>query len=108
MKFFNTPAKRPPAATDHVRPQERATVADVMLAYRLILKREADAAGLATYTQRVREGLTLDELIQSLLDSPERADRIQNGGADQAGGQVRARDVSLIDPKEVMRRYSVE
>ena len=29
-------------ATDHVRPQERATVADVMLAYRLILKREAD------------------------------------------------------------------
>ncbi len=108
MRFFNTQGKPPAAAGDSARPQERATVADVMLAYRLILKREADSAGLAAYTQRVHEGLTLDELIRSLLDSPERADRVQRGGANGAGGQARAADASLIDPKEVMRRYSVE
>ena len=79
-----------------------------MLAYRLILKREADPGGLAAYTQRVREGLTLDELIRSLLDSPERANRVQRGDANQVGEQARPADASLIDPREVMRHYSVE
>ena len=88
--------------------QEKATVADVLLAYRLILKREADPAGLAAYTKRVREGLTLDELIRSLLDSPERADRIHRGDGSELGKQTAAADPSLIDPREVMRRYSVE
>jgi len=78
-----------------------------MLAYRLVLKREADPEGLAAYTQRVREGLTLEELIQCLLDSPEREQRIRTGDVQQGTGGVRAADTSLIDPKEVMRRYSV-
>lgn len=109
MSWFRTQA--PPAASpplEPARPQEKATVADVLLAYRLILKREADPSGLATYTQRVREGLTLEELIESLLDSPEREDRIRTGDAERAGAQAPAADASLIDPKEVMRRSSVE
>lgn len=107
MRFFSTqptPAGAPP---DPVRPTERATVADIMLAYRLILKREADPTGLAAYTQRVREGLTLEELLQCLLDSPEREDRIRTGDVQQGAARVPAADVSLIDPKQVMRRYSV-
>src|SRR3954468_18004663 len=80
MKFFNTqPTPAAAAPSDPARPTEKATVADVMLAYRLILKREADPIGLAAYTQRVREGLTLEELLQCLLDSPEREHRIRTG-----------------------------
>jgi SAM-dependent methyltransferase len=108
MRFFNRQTKRPAAATDHVRPQEKATVADVMLAYRLILKREADPAGLAAYERRVGEGLTLDELIRSLLDSPERANRDSRGNATQASEPAGAAHAPLIDPKEVMRGNSVE
>ena len=108
MRFFSTPPTPAAAAPpDPVRPPEKATVADVMLAYRLILKREADPAGLAAYTQRVREGLTLEELLQCLLDSPEREDRIRAGDVQQGAARVPAADASLIDPKEVMRRYSV-
>jgi hypothetical protein len=57
-----TPARRRSAGSG--APTEKATVADIMLAYRLILKREADPAGLAAYSQRVNEGLTLEELLQ--------------------------------------------
>ena len=108
MSFFRTRATPAAAAPpDPVPPQEKATVADVVLAYRLILKREVDPTGLAAYTQRIREGLTLEELLQSLLDSPEREDRIRTGDVQQGAAQVPAADASLIDPKEVMRRYSV-
>jgi len=107
MKFFRTQPTPPAAApSDPVRPTDKATVADVVLAYRLILKREADAAGLAAYTQRVREGLTLEELLRALLDSPEREGRIRSG-EQHAAALVPAADPSLIDPKEVMRRYSI-
>ena len=48
MKFFRTqPPPTSAAPPDPARPTEKATVADIMLAYRLILKREADPAGLA-------------------------------------------------------------
>src|SRR5688572_17897718 len=108
MRFFST--QPPPAAapSEPARPTEKATVADVMLAYRLILKREADPAGLAAYTQRIHEGLTLEELVQCLLDSPEREDRIRTGDTHQGPARVAGADATLIDPKEVMRRYSVE
>ena len=62
-------------------------------------------AGLAAYTQRVREGLTLEELLRCLLDSPEREDRIRTGVVQQGAARVPAADASLIDPKQVMRRY---
>src|SRR5262245_27840821 len=107
MKFFSIQPMPAAAAADPVRPTEKATVADILLAYRLILKREADAAGLAAYTQRVREGLTLEELLQCLLDSPEREDRIRTGSRQQIAARRPEADASLIDPKEVMRRYSV-
>src|SRR5580765_101000 len=109
MRFFRTPpTPAAAAAPDPVRLTEKATVADIILAYRLILKREADPSGLAAYTQRIREGLTLEELIEGLLDSPEREDRIRTGDAQRSGAQPAAADASLIDPREVMRRYSVE
>src|SRR5437773_1563666 len=105
MSFFRTRAAAVPPAP--VPSQQKATVADVMLAYRLILKREVDPTGLAAYTQRIREGLTLEELLQSLLDSPERKDRIRRSNVGIRGAQAPAADASLIDPKDVMRRYSV-
>jgi SAM-dependent methyltransferase len=100
----------PPAAPRSVEPpppQETATVTDVLLAYRLILKREADPGGLAAYTERVREGLSLEELITCLLDSPERQDRLRGGTAPKSA-EAPAADASLIDPNDVIRRYSVE
>jgi hypothetical protein len=106
MRFFRTqPTPAAAVPPDPVRPSEKPTVTDIMLAYRLVLKREADPAGLAAYTQRVREGLTLEELLQHLLDSPEREDRIRRGDVEQEAARVPAADTSLIDPKEVMRRY---
>ena len=86
-------------------PVEKASVADVKLAYRLILKREVDAAGLAAYTQRITEGLTLDELVASLLASEERSARL---AGKFVGDSAPASSSTLIDPKEVMRRYTVE
>src|SRR6185295_4944378 len=106
MRFFSTqPTPAAAAPSNPVRPTEKATVADVMLAYRLILRREADPAGLAAYTQRVREGLTLEELLRCLLDSPEREDRLRTGDVQEGAARVPAADASLIDPKQVMRRY---
>jgi SAM-dependent methyltransferase len=108
MSFFRRqPTSGTPLPSKPVSPAAKVSVADVLLAYRLILKREADPSGLETYTQRIREGLTLEELIRSLLDSPERAERIQRGDAEQTGADGRAADASLINPKEVMQRYSV-
>jgi SAM-dependent methyltransferase len=108
MRFFSTQSQPASASSEPLRPTDKATVADIMLAYRLILKREADPAGLAAYTQRLGEGLTLEELVQSLLDSPERQERIRTGDVPQSVAPTTATDISLIDPKEVMRRYSVE
>ena len=101
-----TPPAAPPSG-EAPSLQESATVSDVLLAYRLILKREADPGGLAAYTERVREGLTLEELIKVLIDSPERKDRLQAGTAPRAP-DAPAADGSLIDPKDVIRQYSVE
>src|SRR5262249_25717828 len=107
MRFFRTEPKAAAATPpDPVQPAEMATVADIVLAYRLVLKREPDPEGLAAYTQRAREGLTLEELLQCLLDSPERQERVRAGDV-QLGTAARApaADASLIDPKDVMRRY---
>jgi len=62
LKYF-----RPrPQATD-----DRATDDDVFYAYRLILKRDPDSAGMAHYRQLVAGGLSLDRLIRSFVDSDE-------------------------------------
>lgn len=50
---------------------DRATPEDVVFAYRLILKRDPDAAGLAHYQQLVANGLSLDRLSRSFFDSDE-------------------------------------
>jgi FkbM family methyltransferase len=55
-----------PSATD-----DRATEDDVFYAYRLILKRDPDAGGMAHYQQLVAGGLSLDRLIRSFVNSDE-------------------------------------
>src|SRR5262245_3251657 len=55
----------PPAAAD------RATDLDIHYAYRLILKRDPDEGGLAHYRKLVAEGLSLDRLIRSFVNSDE-------------------------------------
>ena len=96
---------RPRTGRAPERLADQASIADVRLAYRLILKREPDPEGLAAYTARLAEGLTLDDLVASLLASPERQDRLARGPV-PAGPPPVATD--LIDPRDVMRRYSVE
>ena len=50
---------------------DRATESDVRHAYRLLLQREPDPAGLAHHLCRVREGLQLHELIGEFIRSDE-------------------------------------
>jgi FkbM family methyltransferase len=57
---------RRPSATD-----DRATDDDVFYAYRLILKRDPDPAGQAHYQRLVSQGLSLDRLIRSFVNSDE-------------------------------------
>jgi FkbM family methyltransferase len=57
--------RRPSATAD------RATDDDVFYAYRLILKRDPDPAGQAHYRQLVAQGLSLDRLIRSFVNSDE-------------------------------------
>lgn len=59
-----------------------ATDADVLAAYRLILQREPDEAGLAHYRQRVREGLPVAELVNNFLMSDEYHDRLEHRRAE--------------------------
>lgn len=65
-----------------------ATDADVLAAYRLILQREPDDAGLAHYRQRVRDGLPVAELVNNFLMSDEYHDRLE---------QRRAEDLREVD-----------
>jgi FkbM family methyltransferase len=57
---------RPPSVAE-----DRATEEDVYYAYRLILKRDPDPDGLAHYRQLVADGLSLDRLIRSFVNSDE-------------------------------------
>jgi FkbM family methyltransferase len=57
---------RPPSATE-----DRSTVEDVYYLYRLILKRDPDPSGLAHYQQLVADGVSLDRLIRSFVNSDE-------------------------------------
>jgi FkbM family methyltransferase len=63
---LSPPGGRRPAAAD-----DRATGDDVFFAYRLILKRDPDPAGLAHYQKLVADGLSLDRLIRSFVNSDE-------------------------------------
>lgn len=72
MAWFGKSPKPEPAADP-----SRATEADVRHAYRLFLKREGDPAGLAHYVARVRDGLSLDELIAEFVRSDEYHDRTE-------------------------------
>lgn len=72
--------RRRPAASEAGRPDrplggaaadDVATEDDVYYAYRLILKREPDQGGWAHYRKLVADGLSLDRLIRSFVNSDE-------------------------------------
>lgn len=64
-RIFGRPAGgRPPGV-------EYATEADIRFAYRLLLRRDPDPAGLAHFQRRVGEGLPLPELINDFIRSDE-------------------------------------
>ena len=56
----------PPVALD------RATDTDILYAYRLILKRDAEDAGFSHYQRAIRAGFSLQQLIRSFENSEER------------------------------------
>ena len=111
MSWF-WPTARPQSAAPEPPParREQATVADLLLAYRLILKREVDAVGLASYEARIREGITIEEVIESLLTSDERQHRLAAGetSTPARSGAPPAPRGSLIDPRDVISRYSID
>lgn len=67
MSFLDRLLKRrpPPAAED------RATELDVYYAYRLVLRRDPDPAGLAHWRGLVSQGITLHRLIRGFFNSDE-------------------------------------
>jgi FkbM family methyltransferase len=67
MSFLDWLLKRtpPPAAED------RATELDVYYAYRLVLRRDPDSAGLAHWLGLVSQGITLHRLIRGFFNSDE-------------------------------------
>ena len=67
---------------------DRATLEDVYYAYRLILQRPPDLAGLTHYQQLVTEGLSLDRLVRTFLDSDERRADLQPTPVDLGGYKV--------------------
>jgi FkbM family methyltransferase len=73
MAWFNRSRPEEPSPSDPAR----ATEADVRHAYRLLLKRDPDPAGLDHYQQRVRDGLSLDELIAEFVRSDEYHERTE-------------------------------
>src|ERR1041385_3637639 len=78
--------RRPLAADD------RATEEDLYYAYRLILKRDPDPAGLEAHRRLVAEGLSLHQLIHSFFNSEEfrfaEDDRSRPTAVDLGGYQV--------------------
>lgn len=86
-----------------------ATEADVLLAYRLILKRDPDVEGHAHYSARVRAGMSVRDLVSGLLESDEYRERSQKPGTASPRPEPElAAPADLIDPKEVIRTYSIE
>lgn len=71
---------------------EQATLEDVYYAYRFILRRPADPAGLANYEKLVSGGLSFAELVRIFEESDEArervADRLQPIPVDLGGYQV--------------------
>ena len=66
--FLGASAKKTP---DPFFTDDRATDNDVFYAYRLILKRDPDPAGLAHHQKLVADGLSLDRLVRSFVNSDE-------------------------------------
>ena len=113
MKWIHRkPASASPPLAD------RATLEDITLAYRLILKRDPDPEGLAAYQRQLEAGMALDELISSLLSSSERRERLASprtvlptlepSTAQKPAAIVEPSHEFNVDPSAVIARYSVE
>lgn len=88
-----------------------ATEADISLAYRLVLGRDPDPDGLAHYRDRLRDGLSLEALLSSLLQSDEYrspAPVATHSAHRTPTPHASRRPATAIDPADVIRRCSVE
>ncbi len=63
--------KTPPAPPVRSTMDDVPTEDDILYAYRLILKRDADPAGLEHYRRLIANGVSLDRVIRSFFDSEE-------------------------------------
>jgi ubiquinone/menaquinone biosynthesis C-methylase UbiE len=117
MKLFRSIRRRPDVVQ---RQADAASLEDVDLAYRLILRRPPDEEGLHHYGQRIAEGhLHLEDVIRELLASGERSARLSRGvqgstrGASAGSSLAAAPDArppsaDLIAPADVIGSFSVE
>jgi SAM-dependent methyltransferase len=105
MRLF--PAKNPSAAPS----SDGLTEADIRLAYRAVLRREPDDAGLHAYLEQARHGLSFRALIESLAASDEfRGPDNQPDAAvssAQASPAEAPRAAAPIRPEEIIARYSL-
>ena len=112
MKWLRRKTQKEPAHSAGRAVTER----EITAAYELLFKRQADETGLEHYRARARDGLTLQELIDSLLQSDEYRALAAKGPTDegerpQSGPNhdaALAKSEELIHPADVVRRYSLE
>lgn len=107
FRFFRASKVSPPGIHDYV------TLDDVGYAYRLVLKREPDPAGLAHYASLVRDGLRLEELIQTLMASSERQARLESPALPHAPvpGSIKTTQKAPrvgIQPEDVISAFTVD
>ena len=63
---------------------DRAAIAQIIVAYDVMLGRPVDKAGLRFYVERLRRGTTLAEIVRQILVSDEFAARLPSGAAKQS------------------------
>lgn len=100
-----------PKPADRTEPRP-ATERELVAAYRLLLGREPDPDGYAHYRARIRDGMSLDELLTAFISSDEYRDRERREASSSPDAEPveppAAPSGALIDPRDVINKYTVE
>lgn len=70
------------------QPANQARMSDVIAAYRLLLQREPDKQGLASYRDLLRRSLRTDELLSNFIHSEEFKRRTECGGFSACAAEI--------------------
>lgn len=70
------------------RPPELAQMSDVIAAYRLLLRRQPDKPGLASYRRLLRGSLHTEDLLNSMIQSEEFKRRNECGGFSACAAEI--------------------